>query len=149
MYELLDYEDRYEESLVKLWHDICVEEYGFDNWKNELSNVDKDLYEKIIIAVHDDTVIGSIAYKNAGNNVAEIKRVYVHPKYRGSGIAKGLLNLIIESIEENIYETIVLETLNQFNRAISFYEKNNFYLIEQDGDCCRYERKIERVKEIS
>lgn len=142
MYELLDYEDKYEESLIQLWIDVCINEYGFDEWKNGISSVKKELYEKIIIAVHDDIVIGSIAYKDNGNNVAEIKRVYVHPKYRGSGIAQHSLDLIIEDIKDKGYKKIVLETRSEFNRAINFYLKNEFFLSEQEGEYRKYERQI-------
>lgn len=142
MYEFVEYEKKYEEQLIKLWVDVCVEEFGFEEWREGMSIVEEELYEKILIAVVDDQVVGSIAYINKGTNIAEIKRVYVYAEHRGTGISQKFMDLIIEELEESGYEKVVLETWSKFNRGINFYTKNDFKLTEQDGDCYRYERNL-------
>lgn len=142
MYEIIEYDRKYEEKLIKLWVDVCVEEYGFEDWRSGMSVVEEELYEKLIIAISDEKVVGSVAYMDKGNNVAEIKRVYIYPEFRGCGLGQKLLDLIIEEIEKKKYEKIFIETWSKFNRGINFYTKNNFLLKEKIGDCYRYEREI-------
>lgn len=142
MYELVEYNKKYEEQLIKLWIDVCVEEFGFEEWRDGMSKVEEELYEKIWIAVIDNQVVGSIAYIDKGDNIAEIKRVYVYAEHRGTGISQQFMELLIDELEEKGYEKVVLETWSKFNRGINFYIKNKFQLVEQDGECYKYERFI-------
>ena len=45
MYELVEYNKKYEEQLIKLWVDVCVEEFGFEEWRDGMSKVEEELYE--------------------------------------------------------------------------------------------------------
>lgn len=142
MYELVEYNKKYEDQLIKLWVDVCVEEFGFEEWRDGMSKVEEELYEKIWIAVIDNQVVGSIAYIDKGNNIAEIKRVYVYSEHRGTGISQQFMDVLIDELEEKGYEKVVLETWSKFNRGINFYKKNKFQLVEQDGECYKYERDL-------
>ena len=93
MYELLEYNKKYEDQLIKLWVDVCVEEFGFEEWRDGMSKVEEELYEKIWIAVIDNKVVGSIAYIDKGDNIAEIKRVYVYAEHRGTGISQQFMEM--------------------------------------------------------
>ena len=142
MYELLEYNKKYEDQLIKLWVDVCVEEFGFEEWRDGMSKVEEELYEKIWIAVIDNKVVGSIAYIDKGDNIAEIKRVYVYAEHRGTGISQQFMEMLIEELEEKGYEEVILETWSKFNRGINFYIKNKFQLVEKDGECYKYERDL-------
>lgn len=142
MYELLEYNKKYEDQLIKLWVDVCVEEFGFEEWRDGMSKVEEELYEKIWIAVIDNKVVGSIAYIDKGDNIAEIKRVYVYAEHRGTGISQQFMEMLIEELEEKGYEKVILETWSKFNRGINFYIKNKFQLVEKDGECYKYERDL-------
>lgn len=142
MYELVEYNKKYEDQLIKLWVDVCVEEFGFEEWRDGMSKVEEELYEKIWIAVIDNKVVGSIAYIDKGDSIAEIKRVYVYAEHRGTGISQQFMDVLIDELEEKGYEKVVLETWSKFNRGINFYTKNKFQLVEQDGECYKYERDL-------
>lgn len=144
MYEIIDYDKKYEKQLIKLWVDVCVEEFGFEDWRSGMSIVEEELYERIIIAISNGEVVGSMAYINKGNKVAEIKRVYIYPEFRGCGLAQKFLDLIVEEIDNKNYEKIFIETWSKFSRGINFYTKNNFLLKEKIGDCYRYERELDK-----
>ena len=56
----------------------------------------------------------------------EVKNFYVEKEYRGTGIAQDLLNILVEFAKEKGYKRLELDSYKEFERAISFYEKNNF-----------------------
>ena len=140
MCEFVNYEKKYEKQLIDLWIDVCVEEFGFEEWREGMGIVEEELYEKMLLAVVDGKVIGSMGYMDIGDNTVEIKRVYTYPEFRGNGISQKMLDLILEDVKNRGFAKVVIETWSKFNRGINFYVKNNFALKEQDGDCYRYER---------
>ena len=114
---------------------MAVEETG-------MGVVEEELYDKMLLAVVDGKVIGSMGYMDIGDNTAEIKRVYTYPEFRGNGISQKMLDLILEDAKDRGFAKVVIETWSKFNRGINFYVKNNFSLKEQEGDCYRYERSL-------
>lgn len=134
MYELREYEIKDKEQLIKLWVDVSVKEHEFIDWEEEMKEIDEKEYEKIIVAVCDGQVIGSMAYKKINDEVAELKRVYIYPEHRGKGLAKKLLDTILEVIKNNKYKKIIVETWESFVSGRRFYEKNNFALQNINGE---------------
>ena len=51
-----------------------------------------------------------MAYNRVDHEIAELKRVYLYPEFRGMGIEKQLYNKIFEIIKENKYKKIMVET---------------------------------------
>lgn len=136
-----EFKDEDKEQVTKLWIDICVEEYGFKHWKKELEVIDD--FENLLVAELDGNVVGTIAYQKYDNETAEIKRLYVNNKCRGLGIANKLLNTIIETIKENGYTKLYLETWKQLESGRKFYEKNGFVIRDiQDGQRYHYIKNI-------
>lgn len=132
MYEIKEYNKVHEEEVKKLWVDVCVEEYGFEIWRDAMNKVIEDEYEKILIAMHDGKVIGTIAYQHFDDSIAEIKRVYVYKEHRGNLVAKDLLDIMMDVIKEKDYKKVLIETWEQFASAIRFYMKHGFELKEQE-----------------
>ena len=98
MYEIREYNEKDKDQVIKLWVDVCVEEHGFYEWKKDLLSFHEADYEKILVAVFENKVIGTMAYKKINNEIAELKRVYIYPNYRGQGISKKLYNAILDII---------------------------------------------------
>lgn len=63
------------------------------------------------------------------NDVIDIHRLIVHPKYFRKGIAQMLLDYIESNIES--IETIIVSTGSKNIPAVIFYEKNGFSKIEE------------------
>ncbi|MBR3614810.1 MAG: GNAT family N-acetyltransferase [Clostridia bacterium] len=129
------------QQVTKLWIDICVDEYGFKEWKKELEIIDD--FENLLVAELDDVVVGTIAYQPYDDETAEIKRLYVNSNCRGLGIANKLLDSIIDEIKEKGYTKLYLETWKQLESGRRFYEKNGFVLRDiQDELRYHYIRNI-------
>lgn len=80
------------------------------------------------IAVDDNTVIGTIALLDIGNQHAALRKMFVHQSYRGKemGVAKRLLNTLLDHAREQKLTAIYLGTTAAFHAAHRFYEKNGF-----------------------
>ncbi len=130
------------DSVTKLWVDICVNEYGFKHWQKELEVIDD--FENLLVAEVDGEVVGTIAYQVYDKETAELKRLYVNNKCRGLGVANKLLSSIIESIKNDGYTKLYLETWKQFEGARRFYEKNGFVIRDiQNEMIYHYIRDVE------
>jgi N-acetylglutamate synthase-like GNAT family acetyltransferase len=82
-----------------------------------------------IIAKENNAVIGCIGIKKLDKTVCEMKRLFVNDKYKGKGIGKKLVELIIADAKAKQYEKMRLDTLDYMKTAISLYQKNGFYEI--------------------
>ncbi len=138
MYKIREYSEKDKSQLIELWINVAVEEHGFKEWRDEISELNENEYEKILVATFEDKIIGSIAYKKIDDNIAELKRVYVYKEHRGSGIAKKLYNEILILIKQNKYKKIFVETWKNFESGRKFYKKNGFILQNIQGEVYNY-----------
>ncbi|MBK3495067.1 GNAT family N-acetyltransferase [Viridibacillus sp. YIM B01967] len=70
-----------------------------------------------------DELCGAVSIK-VENDVMDIHRLIVHPKYFRKGIAQMLLDFIESNLED--IETIIVSTGSKNIPAVNFYEKNGF-----------------------
>lgn len=138
MYKIREYDIKDKEKVIELWLQICIEEHGFDEWKEELKELNENSYEKIMVVAYENDIIGTIAYKNLNEEMAELKRLYLHKEHRGKGLAKQMLENIIEYIKKKEYKKIFVETWEKFESGRKFYEKNDFVLENVDGEVYNY-----------
>lgn len=128
MYEIREYNIKDKEQVVKLWVDVCVEEHGYKEWQEGIEELEEEEYEKILVAVCDEQLVGTMAYKKIDDETVELKRVYLYPEHRGKGIAKKLYETMLDIIKTKKYNEILVETWENFQSGINFYYKNNFKL---------------------
>jgi GNAT superfamily N-acetyltransferase len=70
---------------------------------------------------------------HGGDQVAEVKRMYVVPEARGRGVALALLAALEESARRAGRKRIVLETGHQQPEAIALYGRAGYQRIEDFG----------------
>ena len=133
MYEIREYNMKDKKQITDLWIDVCIKEHEFSEWEHEIQLIEECDYEKIVVAVYNGKVVGSMAYKKINDEIAELKRVYIYPEHRGKGLANRLLNEILDIVKKNKYREVIVETLENFKSGRRFYEKNNFILKEVEG----------------
>jgi GNAT superfamily N-acetyltransferase len=73
------------------------------------------------------------ADEQAPPDVAELKRMFVVPSQRGTGVAAALLAALEDSAREHGMSRIVLETGIKQPEAISFYERAGYQRIPNYG----------------
>jgi len=77
---------------------------------------------------------GCGAVKLVGSEYAEIKRMYVRPQFRGTGLAKLMLRHLTDYAHGQGIELLRLETGIHQRAAIGLYERFGFRLIPPFGE---------------
>jgi putative acetyltransferase len=62
-------------------------------------------------------------------NAAEMKRLYVRDRYRGSGLGRELAQAVLDAALEAGYSCVLLDTLDDMEAARSLYEDLGFHEI--------------------
>lgn len=99
-------------------------------------SVDKLLREGVAFFVirHDGIPAGCGGLKLFGTEYAEVKRMYVRPKFRGLGLGRLMLNHLAEYSAKRGVTLLRLETGIHQVEAISLYERYGFQRIPPFGD---------------
>jgi len=117
------------QALVRLLDADLNERYGvvqaqYDQF-NSLANV-----EAAVVALDGDLAVGCGCFKRFDADTAEIKRMFVRPEYRGTGVAKMLLDELETWASEAGYSRAILETGIKNPEAIRFYTKSGYLRID-------------------
>jgi putative acetyltransferase len=96
------------------------------------------------VAYQDGAAVGCVALHALDPTVGEIKRMYVDPAHRGRGVARSLLDRVIEEARLRNYDTLRLGTLATMHAAQTLYTSAGFREIEpyravEFGDTLFYE----------
>src|SRR5664279_4839970 len=76
---------------------------------------------RLLLAERDQAAIGVGAIRRIGSDVGEIKRMYVRPAERGSGVGAALLDALIDSAAALGVSTLRLDTCRFMHDAHSLY----------------------------
>tara|TARA_R110001606_G_scaffold2886_1_gene12487 strand:- start:48 stop:518 length:471 start_codon:yes stop_codon:yes gene_type:complete len=115
---------------------------------NQFNNID---VLKQVVVLYDDTEINSAqvnfpvgcgSIKKFDEISVEVKRMYVSPKNRGTGIAQKILNELEIWAKELGYKKCVLETGKRQLEAIQFYKKCGYKIIPNYGQYTAMENSI-------
>jgi len=107
----------------------------FQNFDHELKNLPGDYAPpdgRLLLAKDDDDQIaGCIAMRKHGPGICEMKRLFVRPAYRSTGLGRVLVNTIIDEARKLGYTHMRLDTLpGRMDKAIALYRSIGFVDIE-------------------
>lgn len=109
--------------------DLCFQ--NFDKELMELPGAYAPPGGRLLLALDDEETAGCIALRNLGDNVCEMKRLFVRPKFQGCGLGRALTKRIIEEARLLGYRAMRLDTLPaKMSQAVVLYRSFGFKEIE-------------------
>jgi putative acetyltransferase len=106
---------------------------SFQDFDRELADLPGEYstpWGEILIAKLARNVAGMVALRRLGNNLCEMKRLYVRPSFRGKGIGKILAESIIREARQIGYRKMRLDTVPSMVEAIRVYDALGFKRIK-------------------
>jgi len=117
------------EYAQSLTFDLC-----FQSFDKELAGLPGDYAPpegRLLLAIFDGQTAGCVALHKIENDVCEMKRLYVRPRFRGKGLGKALAERIIHEAREIGYKKLRLDTVEPVMRAaVAMYRQLGFQEIE-------------------
>lgn len=86
------------------------------------------------VAESEDKVVGCCGIfptDNLPDDYVELVKFYLSSGARGKGIGKMLMEKSLQSAKEMGYKKIYIESLPEFDKAVSIYKKNGFVKLNQ------------------
>lgn len=106
-------------------YDQTFEAYVADGLAEFIRSFSPDR-DRIWLAEANDQVIGSVAIVGHSKAEAQLRWFFVHPRYRGIGMGRRLLNEALHFCKEHNYRTVFLWTTSELCTAQHLYTGAGF-----------------------
>lgn len=81
---------------------------------------------RLLLAHLDGQAVGLVALKPVDAQAAEVKRLYVRPSARGRGVARALMQRLVDDARDEGFATLRLETASFMAAAHALYRSLGF-----------------------
>lgn len=102
----------------------------FQSFDKELAELPGDYAPargRLLLATYGGELAGCVALHDLGENVAEMKRLYVRPQYRGKHVGSALVQQLLAEAREIGYDRMRLDTVEPVMKdAVKMYRRMGF-----------------------
>jgi ribosomal protein S18 acetylase RimI-like enzyme len=106
---------------------------GFQDFDRELRELPGEYAPprgRLLLALDGGRAAGCVAIRPFDPGAAELKRLYVRPDYRGSGVGRRLTEAAVAAARAVGYERIRLDTLPSMREARALYRSLGFVEVD-------------------
>ncbi len=121
----------FKELVALLDHELKIKDGHEHSFFEQFNKIDK--IKHVVLAYKEDKAVGCGALRQYSDDITEIKRMYVHPGFRGRGIAGEILKELERWATELFFSECILETGKEHAEAVRLYEKSGYHLIPNFG----------------
>lgn len=121
----------FQKLVVSLDKDLALKNGEDNDFFVQFNKIDALKY--VVLAYLNNKVAGCGAIKHFDDDTVEVKRMFVSPECRGSGIASKIINELEVWATELGYKKCVLETGDKMVEAINLYKKCGYQVISNYG----------------
>jgi GNAT superfamily N-acetyltransferase len=89
---------------------------------------------RFLLVYRGDAVIGCGAVRSLAPEVGELKRMWIRPDVRGTGVGSRLLSALVAQSRALGHTTLVLDTNAALTEALALYRKHGFEPVERYND---------------
>ncbi len=115
--------------LVEEYADALGTDLSFQDFQHEIESLPAQYGPPdgcFLLAEHEGTVVGCGALRRFAEGTCEMKRLYVAPRGRGTGIGRALAQALIAEARTLGYGRMVLDTLPSMHSAQRLYASLGF-----------------------
>ena len=121
--------DLFKEYAQSLGFSLCFQ--GFDKELADLPGMYAPPEGRLLLGIVDGEPAGCVGLHKLENRICEMKRLYVRPSFRGSGVGRHLAESIITEARAIGYKKMRLDTIaGMMDPAISLYRQLGFAKID-------------------
>ena len=120
-------------TLFREYADSLGIDLGFQHFERELAGLPGDYAPPrglLLLAVAGHEPAGCVALRPLRNATAELKRLYVRPAQRGTGLGRRLTEAALAAARDAGYERVWLDTVPSMGAAQALYRSLGFAPIE-------------------
>ncbi|MBW3568909.1 GNAT family N-acetyltransferase [Candidatus Parcubacteria bacterium] len=137
-------------ELSRLAKETCIEAFGQvltnTQLEEQIAQTRSEDYfnailgkENIMLALSENQIVGYVqfgslrsSFKNSTKNDRELWRLYIDSDNQGQGIGKALLETALNNPDMKKAKNIYLDVWDQNKRAINFYKKQGFKVVDKN-----------------
>lgn len=116
-------------ALFRAYADSLGVDLGFQHFERELVGLPGDYVPPrgaLLVAYVDGAPAGCVAVRPLEHDSCEMKRLYVQPAFRGTGLGRTLATAAIDAARRAGYTRMRLDTLPSMGEAIRLYAAMGF-----------------------
>ncbi len=120
-------------TLLKEYASSLGVDLSFQDFARELAELPAEYAPPrgaLLLARYDKRLAGCVALRPLGDDLCELKRLYVRHPFRGKGVGKKLALAVIEHARDSGYRAMRLDTLPWMREAATLYRLLGFRPIE-------------------
>jgi ribosomal protein S18 acetylase RimI-like enzyme len=120
-----------------------------ESWEEQANSTSQGADRATFLFFSEKTPLGIAAIYRLAHptDTGEVIQVWVDPDYRGKGLAKDLIEFIIQWANENGFHKILVTIRKENPGALAFYRKCGFQVSLDSGDSFVLSREIDRTNQ--